>query len=239
MPCVASKMSRDFKFAAVLPAGGLGKRMGSKLPKQLLPLGGKPVYRHSLETFAKIPSISEVVLAVPADWKSRFEEELRDFPKKEKLKIVVGGEERWLSVKNGIEALSAEVDAALVHDVARPLVSAELILQVMQTVEEKGACIVAKPSVDTVKLVEGDCVLRTIPRETVYLAQTPQAAEVSLFKELYKRLAEEPPDFLPTDEASIFEHYGIPVHIVPGNSRNDKLTTPADLEVMAALTENA
>ncbi len=228
-------MSRDFKFAAVLPAGGLGKRMGSKLPKQLLPLGGKPVYRHSLETFAKIPSISEVVLAVPADWKPRFEEELQDFPKKEKLKIAVGGEERWLSVKNGIEALSAEVDAALVHDVARPFVSTELILQVMQSVEEKGASIVAKPSVDTVKVVRDGRVVRTVPRETIYLAQTPQAAEVSLFKELYQRLAEEPPNFLPTDEASLFEHFGIPVHIVPGNSLNDKLTTPADLEVLGAL----
>lgn len=227
----------SIRFAAVLPAGGLGKRMGAKLPKQLLSLGGKPVYRHSLETFAQIPSIAEVVLAVPADWKSQFEDELSDFPKADKLKIVTGGKERWESVKNGIEALSSQVEFALVHDVARPLVSKELIEQVMETSVKKGACIVAKPSADTVKSVEHGQIVKTIPRDSIYLAQTPQAASVKLFRELYAKLAAEPLTFLPTDEASIFEHFGIPVFIVAGNSLNDKLTTPSDLEFFSALLE--
>ena len=98
------------KFAVVLPAGGLGKRMGTSIPKQLLDLGGKPVYRYSLETFASLPQITEVVLAIPADWQSHFEKDLQDFSFAQKLKIVVGGKERWQSVQNGIAALSPEVE---------------------------------------------------------------------------------------------------------------------------------
>lgn len=203
--------------------------MGANVPKQLLPLNGKPVYRYSLETFAQMEQIAEIVLAVPFDWKSHFEAELRNFPYANKLKIVVGGKERFESVRNGIVALSDDVEFALVHDVARPLLSKDLILQVCKTLEEKGACLIAKPAVDTVKIVQSEKVQKTVPRETVYLAQTPQAARVSLFKELYHKMDAEPLDFLPTDEASILEHFGEPVYIVCGNSMNDKLTTPEDL----------
>lgn len=214
----------------ILPAGGLGKRMGSKIPKQLLPLNGKPVYRYALETFAQMDEIAEVVLAVPADWKSHFEKELQGFRFSHKLKIVIGGKERWESVRNGIEALSEKIDFALVHDVARPLISQSLILQVLETLETKGSCLVARPAVDTVKIAKSGKVERTIPRELVYLAQTPQAARVEIFKKLYKRIDDNPLDFLPTDEASILEHFEEPVYVVPGNSQNDKLTTRADLE---------
>lgn len=221
---------KNSSFAAILPAGGLGRRMGSKIPKQLLPLNGKPVYRYALETFAQMDEIAEVVLAVPADWKSHFEKELQGFRFSHKLKIVIGGKERWESVRNGIEALSEKIDFALVHDVARPLISQSLILQVLETLETKGSCLVARPAVDTVKIAKSGKVERTIPRELVYLAQTPQAARVEIFKKLYKRIDDNPLDFLPTDEASILEHFEEPVYVVPGNSQNDKLTTRADLE---------
>ncbi len=217
-------------FSAILPAGGLGKRMGSKIPKQLLPLNGKPVYRYALETFAQMEEIKEVVLAVPADWKSHFEKELQDFRLAHKLKIVIGGKERWESVRNGIEALSKGIDFALVHDVARPLVSQDLILRVLETLKTKGSCLVACPAVDTIKIVKSGKVEQTIPRENVYLAQTPQAARVETFQTLYRKIDEHPLDFLPTDEASILEHFGEPVYIVPGNAQNDKITTPDDLK---------
>ncbi len=226
------------RFAAILPAGGLGKRMGSSIPKQLLPLNGKPVYRYALETFAQMEEIDEVVLVVPADWKSHFEKELQDFRLAHKLRIVVGGKERWESVRNGIETLPAGIDFALVHDVARPLVSQSLILQVLETLKTKGSCLVACPAVDTVKIAKSGKVERTIPRENVYLAQTPQAARVDTFKNLYRKIDESPLDFVPTDEASILEHFGEPVHIVPGNSRNDKLTTPDDLKRFRLFLEN-
>ncbi len=226
------------KFAAVLPAGGLGKRMGGNIPKQLMVLGGKPVYRYSLETFLSMDEIAEVVMAVPADWKDHFEKEIfSDNASEEiraKMKIVVGGAERWQSVENGVNALTSNAEFVLVHDVARPFISKEIILDVCKTLVEKGSCLVAKPAVDTIKIAKDGCVQQTIDRNTVWMAQTPQAASVALLKKLYGRIAAEPLNFTPTDEASILEYFGESVYIVKGNNLNDKLTTPEDFEIFAS-----
>ena len=220
------------RFAAVLPAGGLGKRMGGNIPKQLMLLGGKPVYRYCLETFLKMDEIAEVVMAVPADWKDHFE---KDFSHP-KLKIVVGGAERWQSVENGVNALTSGAEYALVHDVARPFISEEIVRNVCETLITKGSCLVAKPAVDTIKIAKDGKVENTIDRNTVWLAQTPQAASIALLKKLYARIAAEPLNFTPTDEASILEHFGENVYIVKGNAANDKLTTPEDFEIFAKRT---
>ena len=217
------------RFAAVLPAGGLGKRMGGNIPKQLMLLGGKPVYRYSLETFLEMEEIAEVVMAVPADWKDHFEKEFSH----PKLKIVVGGAERWQSVKNGVNALTSNAEYVLVHDVARPFISKEIILDVCETLINKGSCLVAKPAVDTIKIAKDGRVETTIDRNTVWMAQTPQAASIALLKKLYGRIAAEPLNFTPTDEASILEYFGESVYIVKGNVANDKLTTPEDFEIFA------
>ena len=229
------------RFAAVLPAGGLGKRMGGNIPKQLMVLGGKPVYRYSLETFLSMDEIAEVVMAVPADWKDHFEKEIFGQSPSEldtlitnKLKIVVGGAERWQSVENGVNALTSGAEYVLVHDVARPFISKEIILDVCKTLVEKGSCLVAKPAVDTIKIAKDGRVQQTIDRNTVWMAQTPQAASIALLKKLYGRIAAEPLNFTPTDEASILEYFGEPVYIVKGNTLNDKLTTPEDFEIFAS-----
>ena len=229
------------KFAAVLPAGGLGKRMGGKIPKQLMQLGGKPVYQYSLETFLKMDEIAEVVMAVPADWKDYFEKEIdawisasdsaKEF--RTKLKIVLGGAERWQSVENGVNALTSSAEYVLVHDVARPFISEKIIHEVCETLVNKGSCLVAKPAIDTIKIASDGRVESTIDRRKVWLAQTPQASRIDLLKQLYSRIAKEPLDFTPTDEASILEFFGEPVYIVEGESANDKLTTPEDFEVFA------
>ncbi len=226
------------RFAAVLPAGGLGKRMGGNIPKQLMVLGGKPVYRYSLETFLSMDEIAEVVMAVPADWKDHFEKEIfSDNASDEirtKMKIVVGGAERWQSVENGVNALTSDAEFVLVHDVARPFISKEIIRDVCETLVTKGSCLVAKPAVDTIKIAKDGCVQQTIDRNTVWMAQTPQAASVALLKKLYGRIAAEPLNFTPTDEASILEYFGESVYIVKGNNLNDKLTTPEDFEFFAS-----
>ncbi|MBR6316930.1 MAG: 2-C-methyl-D-erythritol 4-phosphate cytidylyltransferase [Fibrobacter sp.] len=221
------------RFAAVLPAGGLGKRMGGNIPKQLMLLGGKPVYRYCLETFLNMDEIAEVVTAVPADWKDHFE---KDFSHP-KLKIVVGGAERWQSVENGVNALTSNAEYVLVHDVARPFISEEIIRDVCETLITKGSCLVAKPAVDTIKIAKDGKVETTIDRNTVWLAQTPQAASIALLKKLYARIAAEPLNFTPTDEASILEYFGENVYIVKGNAANDKLTTPEDFEIFAKRTK--
>lgn len=219
----------------VLPAGGLGKRMGGSVPKQLMLLGGKPVYQYSLETFLAMEEIAEVVMAVPSDWKSHFEDDLKVLQNNNlnKLKIVEGGAERWQSVKNGVSALTSAAEYVLVHDVARPFISETIVRELCKTLVEKGACLVAKPAVDTVKIAEDGLVKSTVDRRTVWLAQTPQAARIDLLKELYGRIEKEPLQFTPTDEASILEHFQVPVYIVKGESRNDKLTTPEDFEIFS------
>lgn len=218
-------------FAVVLPAGGLGKRMGASVPKQLMILGGKPVYRYCLDTFVNMDEIAEVVMAVPADWKEHFDAELKGYSPK--LTIVVGGAERWQSVENGVNALRSGAEYVLVHDVARPFISEEVIRDVCRTLVEKGACLVAKPAVDTIKIAENGCVERTIDRNTVWMAQTPQASRIDVLKGLYARIKAEPLQFVPTDEASILEHFGEKVYIVKGNSNNDKLTNPEDFEIFS------
>ena len=231
-------MNMKGRFAAVLPAGGLGKRMGGNIPKQLMVLGGKPVYRYSLETFLSMDEIAEVVMAVPADWKDHFEKEIFGDNASEliraKMKIVVGGAERWQSVENGVKALTSNAEFVLVHDVARPFISKEIIRDVCETLVTKGSCLVAKPAVDTIKIAKDGCVQQTIDRNTVWMAQTPQAASIALLKKLYGRIAAEPLNFTPTDEASILEYFGESVYIVKGNNLNDKLTTPEDFEIFVS-----
>ncbi len=212
------------QIGVVVTAGGLGKRIGGEIPKQLVKLQGKAMWRHSAETFLNNKEIKSLVLSVPEDWQSYFIEEAKDLS----LIVVVGGKERWQSVKNGIEALPKNISHVMVHDAARPFVSDEIINSVAKVLEND-CCMVAKPVFDTVKITENGFVKSTIDRETVWLAQTPQAAPVALLKELYKKM-ENFPDFCPTDEASIFEKFGIPTRIVEGNALNDKITTKEDME---------
>lgn len=226
-------MDTQAKFGVVLPAGGLGRRMGGSIPKQLLSLRGKLVYRHSLETFLKISEIVEVVLVVPEDWKSHFQEELVAGcgiaePLLQKIRIVVGGKERWESVRNGVNALAGDIQYVLVHDVARPFLSEALIREVFATLQTKGACLVARPVADTVKVVENGVITETLDRSKIWLAQTPQSCLVTVLKELYAQIDKAPLGFIPTDEASILEHFNVPVYVVKGEPDNDKLTTPED-----------
>jgi 2-C-methyl-D-erythritol 4-phosphate cytidylyltransferase len=181
------------------------------------------MWRHSVETFLNNKNIKTVVLTIPEGWQSYFEEEARDLS----LLVALGGKERWLSVKNGIEALPKSISHVMVHDAARPFVSDDIINSVAEALA-KDCCMVAKPVFDTVKIAENGFVKSTIDRKTVWLAQTPQAAPLALLKELYKKM-ENHPGFSPTDEASIFEKFGIQVKIVEGNAKNDKITTREDL----------
>ena len=237
------------KFAAVLPAGGLGKRMGGTIPKQLMNLGNKPVYQYCLETFLNMDEIAEVVIAVPVDWYDYFEKDIfeRIGPSigsgysnnLNKLRIVVGGAERWQSVEHGVNALTSKAEYVLVHDVARPFISKKIICDVCETLVSKGSCLVAKPAIDTIKIASDGRVESTIDRRKVWLAQTPQAARIDLLKQLYARIEKEPLNFTPTDEASILEFFGEPVYIVKGESANDKLTTPEDFGIFASRVINA
>jgi len=217
-------MINELKIGVVVTAGGLGKRAGGEVPKQLFKLRGKALWRYSVETFLSNENIKALVLTVPKEWKSYFVEDSRDLP----IAIAIGGEKRWQSVKNGVEALPKDISHVMMHDAARPFVSNGIIDSVAKALATD-CCLVAKPVFDTVKISENGFVKSTLDRKAVWLAQTPQAAPVATLKALYKKM-ENFPDFCPTDEASIFEKFGIPTKIVEGNAQNDKITTKEDLD---------
>jgi 2-C-methyl-D-erythritol 4-phosphate cytidylyltransferase len=211
------------RIGAVITDGGLGKRIGGGIPKQLAEVRGKVMWRHSAETFLSNKEIKAVVLIVPEEWQGYFAEEARALS----IIVAVGGKERWQSVKNGVYAMPQNISHVMIHDAARPFVSNDIINAVAESLTMH-CCLVAKPVFDTVKIAENSYVKTTLDRKTVWLAQTPQAAPIALLKELYKKM-EDIPDFCPTDEASIFEKFGVPVKIIEGNAENDKITTKEDL----------
>lgn len=228
------------RFAAVLPAGGVGSRMGADRPKQFLELNGKALWQHALEAFLCNSAIEEIVIVSHPEWIDFFKNEITtQYPESEqkRIRFALGGSERWISVKNGIEVLSTHIDFALVHDVARPLLSQEILNGCLELLRTRGACLVAKPVVDTVKVVRQNEVSQTLDRREIYLAQTPQCFRVEALKSAYDQMHLHP-EFNPTDEASMMEFFGHPVPICAGDELNDKVTTPLDLIRLQLLSQH-
>jgi 2-C-methyl-D-erythritol 4-phosphate cytidylyltransferase len=233
------------KVFVILPAAGLGTRMApltapgkkSAPSKQFTELAGTPILIHTLRRFAAVPRVAEIWVALRQSeitgFRARLEREAPDVLQK-KVEFVEGGEQRQQSVANALRALAAAAgDIVLVHDAVRPLVTAEIIEDVLHAAEKHGAAIAGLPAVDTVKQVErtpeGAVIHTTIPRASVVLAQTPQGFRYDLLKKAFDDAAAD--GFLGTDEASLLERAGIPVAVVMGSPRNLKITAPADMEL--------
>jgi 2-C-methyl-D-erythritol 4-phosphate cytidylyltransferase/2-C-methyl-D-erythritol 2,4-cyclodiphosphate synthase len=209
--------------SAIIAAAGAGRRLGGAKPKQLLDIGGGSMLSHSLRAFLEHPRVDEVVLVKPA---GPLTLGLGGAGSTQKLRTVDGGARRQDSVANGFVAVDARSDVILIHDAARPFVSADLISRTIDAAAEHGAAIVALQSRDTVKRVDAGVIVDTIPREAIFLAQTPQgfrrdvlAAAVKLGREGVEA----------TDEAGLAERAGFMVHVVDGDPGNVKITTAEDL----------
>jgi 2-C-methyl-D-erythritol 4-phosphate cytidylyltransferase len=226
----------------IIPAAGLGTRMASSTAtaqgrtrsKQFAQLEGVPILIHTLRKFAQTQEISEIWVAMRKSESELFREEVRKHDLGQKVHIVEGGEHRQQSVANALNALrAAEDDIVLVHDAVRPFVTSETIAAVIAAVKKHGAAIAGVPAVDTIKQVEriadGAVITTTIPREMIVQAQTPQGFRFGVLKKAFDDATAE--GFLGTDEASLLERLGRPVHVVMGSARNIKITTPADLEL--------
>jgi 2-C-methyl-D-erythritol 4-phosphate cytidylyltransferase/2-C-methyl-D-erythritol 2,4-cyclodiphosphate synthase len=213
-------------IAAIIAAGGSGTRLGGELPKQFLWLGDRMMLQHSVEAFIGHERVTEVVLALPPQTTLENAGQAAG-----KLRVVRGGASRQDSVANAFAALSPSVEVVLVHDAARPFVSAALISRSIDAALAHGAAIAALPVTDTVKQVtmEGGrkVIAGTIPRASVYLAQTPQAFRREV---LAKAVTLGRSGAQATDEAALVELAGHPVHIVEGDVENVKITTAADLD---------
>ena len=214
--------------SAIITAGGRGVRFGSGAPKQFAALGGKPLLAHSVETFSSLDIISEIVLVAPGDWVAYVEKEIAGIPGSRVSRVVPGGAERQHSVENGFNSLLGEPDVVVVHDGVRPFASASLIEEVIREAYVHGAALAALPSGDTVKKAgETGLVESTVPRDTLWLAQTPQAFRYGVLREAFEKARED--GFLATDEALLAERIGAHVKLVKGSPHNIKITTREDL----------
>jgi 2-C-methyl-D-erythritol 4-phosphate cytidylyltransferase / 2-C-methyl-D-erythritol 2,4-cyclodiphosphate synthase len=218
---------------AIIAAGGEGRRLGAAKPKQLLDIGGRSMLQHSVAAFASHPRISDVVLVVPTAQTSLLVFSPAELPQSS-IRVVAGGPRRQDSVANGFDAVSGSADIVLIHDAARPFVTAELIDRTIDAAAKHGAAIAALHSRDTVKRVRGDGVIvDTIPRDEIYLAQTPQGFRRDV---LAKAIAAGRAGVDATDEAMLAEHAGYTVHVVEGDPGNVKITTAEDLDAARART---
>ncbi|MFQ5914483.1 MAG: 2-C-methyl-D-erythritol 4-phosphate cytidylyltransferase [Nitrospinota bacterium] len=229
-----------FKTAAIVPAAGAGTRLGAagaKTFKQFRPLAGLPVLVHVLRALDR-SSVDAVYVAAPpgqATWVRR--EMVRAYGVRKVRAVVSGGSSRGESVRKCVERVPAGFDVLLVHDGARPLVTPELIDAVTAAAYEHGAALAAVAETDTVKSVRrkgaGGWVRRTVSRESLWRAQTPQAFRAEGFREALRRAAES--GFDGPDDASFVEGAGGRVWVVPGDFRNLKVTSPTDLMLAEAL----
>jgi 2-C-methyl-D-erythritol 4-phosphate cytidylyltransferase/2-C-methyl-D-erythritol 2,4-cyclodiphosphate synthase len=213
--------------SAIIAAGGSGTRLGAAQPKQMLDIGGGTILQHSAAAFLQHPQVSQVVLVLPLEFMDvaiPFTRDARQQPPD--VCLVPGGARRQDSVANGFDAVDAAAEVVLIHDAARPFVSADLISRTIQSAGAHGAAIAAVQSRDTVKRVAGGVIAETIPRESVYLAQTPQGFRRAV---LAAAIAAGRSGAEGTDEAALAEHAGHKVHVVDGDPGNVKITTADDL----------
>jgi 2-C-methyl-D-erythritol 4-phosphate cytidylyltransferase/2-C-methyl-D-erythritol 2,4-cyclodiphosphate synthase len=216
---------------AIIAAGGQGRRFGAAVPKQLLTIGGRSMLERSVRTFLEHPSVDEVVVALPLDLVADPPPYLRAARKP--LQLVMGGDRRQDSVLNAFNVSNERSDVLVVHDAARPFASPDLVSRTIAAAAESGAAVAAVPSSDTVKRsADHVLVAETIPRASIYLAQTPQAFRRAVLRDALA-LAETAVEV--TDEATLAERAGHPVRLVPGEAANIKITTPTDLSIAEAL----
>src|SRR3954468_17496874 len=216
--------------SAIVAAGGAGRRLGAARPKQLLDIGGGSMLQHSVLAFLAHPRVSEIVIVKPAGPLALAFPQL-DPARLQLMRTVDGGGRRQDSVANGFDAWTPSADIVLVHDAARPFISASLIDQTIDAAATHGAAIVALQSKDTVKRVEAGIIVDTIPREQVYLTQTPQGFRREV---LAAAVAIGRSGIEATDEAALAERAGYRVHVVDGDPGNVKITTEEDLETARA-----
>jgi 2-C-methyl-D-erythritol 4-phosphate cytidylyltransferase len=212
--------------AAILVAGGRGTRMGKPVSKQYLPIGGKPVLMHTLEAFYTANPAIHLILVLPRDDFGFWKNLCRDYQFSLAHQVVAGGETRFQSVRNGLEAISFSVGLVAIHDGVRPFVKKEVILQSFVEAERTGSAVAVVPLKDSLREVSDEGLSFYKERHRFRLVQTPQTFQLEKI-----RLAFETPEREQfTDDATVYEYRGWQVTLIEGNPENIKLTTPEDLE---------
>lgn len=227
------------RAAAVIVAGGSGERLGHPGGKQLIDLAGRPMVAWAVLAFDRAPSVELIVVACPVAERERFiADALEPLGATTPIVVVASGTSRQESVGSALAALPSCVELVAVHDGARPLVTPELVeaaLQALDADPRLDGVVVGHPSVDTVKIVEGETVASTPDRSTLWTVQTPQVFRIGALKAA--RLEAEDAGFVGTDDASLVERSGGLLRVLPGPRDNIKVTVPSDLIAAQALLE--
>ena len=215
----------------IIVAGGKGLRMGSDIPKQFLPIGGKPVLMRTLEQFREYSADLQIILVLPEAQQAYWQELCGKYDFKVKYQLANGGQTRFHSVQNGLALVPDDAEGVVgVHDGVRPFPSIEVIKNCYETARTAKAVIPVIPVVETVRHLEGDSSV-TVPRGDYRLVQTPQTFDIQLLKAANRQ----PYNDGFTDDASVVESYGHAITLVEGNRENIKITTPYDLKIAEVL----
>ena len=213
---------------AVIVAGGTGTRMGSDMPKQYIEILGKPVLAWAIAPFERCRFIDEIILVAHEEYLAYASQAIVDkFGFKKINKITTGGETRQESVLAGLTACPRATDKVAIHDGARPIIDHILIEKLLEEASETQGAIPAIKAKDTIKLVDDNMMSKTLPRDRIYLAQTPQVFTYQHIFEIHKKAADS--EFKASDDAMLAEQYGLDVKVIEGSYRNIKITTPEDL----------
>ncbi len=217
--------------AVIIVAAGQGKRFSSDIPKQFVKLNGIPVFLWSVFAYKKSKIFSQIIVVVPKN----FLLQLGPYANKYDIELIAGGKERFDSVKSGLRKLKKNIDYVAIHDGARPLIKIKEIIECLNAAKKCGAAIVAVPAKDTVKKVSASSYIeKTIPRNSVWLAQTPQIFKKSLIQKAYaKKISPKT-----TDDAQLVEIAGGILKIVNGDYNNLKITEPRDLQIAELLLKS-
>lgn len=227
------------RFAVILPAAGQSTRFSAQRRKKpFVELKGRPIWVRTAEHFVNRKDVVQTLVVINPDDLDWFKEKFRPNLAFMDIEIVTGGEERADSVENALGRVHADVDFVAVHDAARPLLAPQWIDAVFQAAEKYDAAIPGIPITSTVKRVESleknrHQIVETVPRDTLWLAQTPQVFRRELLLDAYSKRDET--NF--TDEASLVEQFGHPVAVVPGSPMNIKITVPDDFKMAEALLD--
>ncbi len=219
------------KIVALIAAAGKGKRMNARISKPFIPIFGKPILAYTIEKFEKCKLIDKIYLTVNSEEKELCNRNIiikYNFSKVQEL--IDGGETRQDSIYNGLEALDKDTDIVVIHDGARPLIEETIIRDSIETAQEYGAAIAAIPIKDTIKKCGKDFfVNKTLDREEIWRAQTPQTFKYDLILPAYNQACKY--KYLATDDAAIVERYENKVKLIIGSEENIKITTPFDIIV--------
>jgi 2-C-methyl-D-erythritol 4-phosphate cytidylyltransferase len=211
----------------LIPAGGVGLRLGLRTPKQFLRIGASTILATTLRHFTRHPAVRAVVIAAPAAHLPRTRALTARLRGRTTVEVVEGGTTRQESVWRALQAAPADVPIVLVHDGVRPFITPALIEAIRAGAEAHGAVLCALPIVETVKRVVDGVVESTLDRSTLWAVQTPQGFRAPLLREAHEKAIRD--GIVGTDDAMLVERLGHPVRVVPGLAENVKITTPADL----------